>query len=148
MDTPWTNEKVENLKQLWTAGRSAKEIAEILGDGISRCAVLGKRMRLNLPERPSPKSFTEAKQKRGHTPVPPKPKPAAIKKLALTPPEKLVALSALGRRDCRFPFGDPRDETFGFCGAACRSGSVFCEVHHALCFRVVDMNEGKYVDFN
>ena len=43
----WTDEKVEKLKQLWGSGKTASQIAEIIG-GISRNAVIGKAHRLSL----------------------------------------------------------------------------------------------------
>lgn len=48
----WTEDKQERLRELWTAGKSANEIAEILR--ISRNAVLGKVNRLGLESRASP----------------------------------------------------------------------------------------------
>ena len=43
----WTNEKVEKLKELWSKGFTASQIAEKLGD-TTRNAVIGKAHRLNL----------------------------------------------------------------------------------------------------
>ena len=43
----WTEEKVSLLKKLWGSGKTASQIAEIIG-GISRNAVIGKAHRLNL----------------------------------------------------------------------------------------------------
>ena len=43
----WTDEKVGKLKELWGKGKTASQIAEIIG-GISRNAVIGKAHRLNL----------------------------------------------------------------------------------------------------
>ena len=43
----WTDEKVEKLKELWTKGHTASQIAEALGD-TTRNAVIGKAHRLNL----------------------------------------------------------------------------------------------------
>ena len=43
----WTDEKVDKLKELWGKGKTASQIAEIIG-GISRNAVIGKAHRLNL----------------------------------------------------------------------------------------------------
>ena len=42
----WTEEKVNKLKELWGSGKTASQIAEIIG-GISRNAVIGKAHRLN-----------------------------------------------------------------------------------------------------
>jgi len=46
----WTEERVEKLKQLWSEGLSASQIATQLG-GVSRNAVIGKVHRLSLPGR-------------------------------------------------------------------------------------------------
>ena len=46
----WTNEKVEKLKELWSKGLTASQIAEKLGD-TTRNAVIGKAHRLNLEAR-------------------------------------------------------------------------------------------------
>jgi GcrA cell cycle regulator len=49
----WTDERIEQLKQLWTNGMTASQIADELG-GVSRNAVIGKAHRLGLQSRPSP----------------------------------------------------------------------------------------------
>ena len=41
----WTPEKTEQLKKLWNEGHTASQIAGMLGDGISRNAVIGKSHR-------------------------------------------------------------------------------------------------------
>ena len=46
----WTSEKVEKLKELWSKGHTASQIAEMLGD-TTRNAVIGKAHRLNLEAR-------------------------------------------------------------------------------------------------
>ena len=43
----WTEDKVNKLKELWGSGKTASQIAEIIG-GISRNAVIGKAHRLEL----------------------------------------------------------------------------------------------------
>ena len=49
----WTDERVEQLKSLWTEGLSASQIARVLG-GVTRNAVIGKVHRLGLAGRASP----------------------------------------------------------------------------------------------
>ena len=53
----WTEEKVNKLKELWGKGKTASQIAEILG-GLSRNAVIGKAHRLNLSAKIRPKNFS------------------------------------------------------------------------------------------
>ena len=47
----WTDERVEQLKQHWTEGKSASQIASLLGNGVTRNAVIGKVHRLGLAGR-------------------------------------------------------------------------------------------------
>lgn len=49
----WTDERIEQLRTMWSKGMTASQIAEELG-GVSRNAVIGKAHRLGLQSRPSP----------------------------------------------------------------------------------------------
>jgi GcrA cell cycle regulator len=49
----WTDERIERLKELWSKGMTASQIADELGS-VSRNAVIGKAHRLGLQSRPSP----------------------------------------------------------------------------------------------
>jgi len=49
----WTDERIERLKEMWSRGMTASQIAEELGS-VSRNAVIGKAHRLGLQSRPSP----------------------------------------------------------------------------------------------
>ena len=59
----WTEEKVSKLKELWGKGRTASQIAEIIG-GVSRNAVIGKAHRLNLSAKIKTKNYTEIFRKK------------------------------------------------------------------------------------
>jgi len=54
----WTEERVELLKKLWLEGLSASQIAGVLGDGVTRNAVIGKVHRLKLSGRAKPANST------------------------------------------------------------------------------------------
>jgi GcrA cell cycle regulator len=54
----WTDERIDRLKELWTQGNTASQIADELG-GVSRNAVIGKAHRLGLQSRPSPVKANE-----------------------------------------------------------------------------------------
>jgi len=88
----WTDERIDQLKQMWQAGHTASQIAETLG-GVSRNAVIGKAHRLGLQSRPSPVKPGEAEAE-------PAEKPASVAKAsppspAATPAEpKPVAAAA------------------------------------------------------
>src|SRR5687767_8931494 len=83
MVTPmsWTDERIDRLKELWSQGVTASQIADELG-GVSRNAVIGKAHRLGLQSRPSPVKPNEPE---APAPAAAKPKPAA--KAAAPAPE-------------------------------------------------------------
>ena len=64
----WTDERIERLKQLWTNGMTASQIADELG-GVSRNAVIGKAHRLGLQSRPSPVKPNEPAPSERSTPA-------------------------------------------------------------------------------
>jgi len=78
----WTDERIEQLRQMWERGMTASQIAEELG-GVSRNAVIGKAHRLGLQARPSPVKAAEASAKPAATTsarkaaAPARPEPAA-----------------------------------------------------------------------
>jgi len=66
----WTDERIDRLKELWSKGMTASQIADELGN-VSRNAVIGKAHRLGLQSRPSPVKPNEP------APAKPRSKPAA-----------------------------------------------------------------------
>ncbi len=57
----WTEERIALLTKYWQEGHSASQIAEALGEGLTRNAVIGKAHRLGLASRPSPLKGADAK---------------------------------------------------------------------------------------
>lgn len=106
----WTEERTKLLKKLWQSGKTTVEIGRMLG--ISKNAVVGKAHRLGLPTRPSPIK-TEKKE--------------AIKEK----PKKIghVTLMDLKLSSCRWPIGDPKEDSFHFCGAQTTTGKPYCPEH-------------------
>jgi GcrA cell cycle regulator len=129
---------VAELKRLWAAGLSASEIAETLGGGVSRCAVLGKVMRLGLTHRKSPKfkpGPPRPKATRKPPVVAPSPSPSPLPPPPRAPiPEqkprmRRLQLTQLNEHHCRWPFGDPHRHPFYFCAADRRPGDPYCVFH-------------------
>ena len=103
----WSDDKIELLKTLWIQGKPASEIADILGDQVSRNAIIGKAHRLGLAGRPSP-----------------------IKKRE----QKLATLQVITERMCKWPFGDPKKPDFHFCGKAVDVTVTYCAEHRAMAY--------------
>jgi GcrA cell cycle regulator len=90
----WTDERIERLKELWTKGMTASQIAEELG-GVSRNAVIGKAHRLDLQSRPSPVKATdgEVAKPEPRKVLPPKARPAAPIAAPPAPPRLSTAVN-------------------------------------------------------
>ncbi|NIJ07035.1 GcrA cell cycle regulator [Sphingomonas vulcanisoli] len=85
----WTDERIEQLRQMWEGGMTASQIAEAL-TGVSRNAVIGKAHRLGLQSRPSPVKGGEAASaaEAEVEAAPPAPKPAPV--AAVSAPEPVA----------------------------------------------------------
>lgn len=133
----WTDEKIEDLKKLWAKGLSTAEIGRELG--VSKNAVVGKSHRLGLKPRPSPISGKSAEStaaapaaKAAAAAAPAKPK--AAKPAKAKPAEKIGDIIDLGPQMCRWPFGDPGDEDFHFCGRQVAPSKPYCPEHCAVAY--------------
>lgn len=121
--TGWTDERVELLKKLWTEGKTASQIADVLG-GVTRNAVIGKAHRLKLSKRISPIQTTR-KQK-----VNPK-----IETPSYVSTGRSISLLELKERSCRWPNGDPKKSDFSFCGENALPGIPYCGEHAAVAYQ-------------
>ena len=92
------------LKRMWKAGASASRIATVVGS--TKNAVLGRIRRDSLHRSTKPK---------------------------ITIPVTLKQMIDLKPMDCRYPYGDPGKEGFGFCGKPVTTGRPYCQEHLAIC---------------
>jgi len=147
----WTEDRIAILKAGWEGGMTASQIAEKLGEGVTRNAVIGKAHRLGLESRPSPVKGGE------ETPaaVPPAaaampaPAPAADPSPAATPavakpvakrPVRTgkaarVTLLDLNERICKWPIGHPGEPDFHFCGKPVQASFPYCSEHCLVAYQ-------------
>tara|TARA_A100001011_G_scaffold327072_1_gene351015 strand:+ start:167 stop:658 length:492 start_codon:yes stop_codon:yes gene_type:complete len=130
----WNDEKVAKLKELWGKGKTASQIAEIIG-GISRNAVIGKAHRLNL----SAKIKTRISSNNNYTNIQDelkikskKGKKSKFKSLIIEKdfePENPKQLEELDDNSCKWPIGHPDEKSFYFCGRTSLKDFSYCKLH-------------------
>ena len=136
----WTEEKVQKLKELWSKGHTASQIAEALGD-TTRNAVIGKAHRLNLearaPSKQSNQSTTSANRpaRRSNAPISRKAKFQSILLDKSFEPENPKSLEELTDTTCKWPIGHPNEEKFYFCGRKPEGEFPYCKLHVLYAFQ-------------
>lgn len=142
--TPWTEQRIADLKKLYVDGFSASKIAAELGNGLTRNAVIGKIHRLGLDGRPRPPRKPRI--------VRPRTRHVATSLLAaaalgrspgyvepvidiVIPVEQRRSLVELTDKTCRWPIGDPGKEDFYFCGGHPHSDKPYCAYHCRIAYQ-------------
>ena len=146
----WTEEKVAKLKELWGSGKTANQIAEIIG-GVSRNAVIGKSFRLNLSAKIKTRTAVSNqnfennsdnknnKIKRGPR--------SKFKSLIIEKdfePENPKQLEELDENSCKWPIGHPNEKSFYFCGRSSLKDFSYCKLHLLYAYQP----KGKKEDSN
>ena len=136
----WDENKEKKLRELWSKGHTASQIAKFFGD-TTRNAVIGKAHRLNLEARaPSKKTVSENNQNT---------KPAVKSERSMRrkskfqsilldknfEPEKPTSLENLSENTCKWPIGHPDEEKFYFCGRKPESDFPYCKLHVLYAFQ-------------
>ncbi|MCQ2915127.1 MAG: GcrA family cell cycle regulator [Alphaproteobacteria bacterium] len=132
----WSDEKIEELRRLWNEGLTTAEIGRRLN--VSKNAVVGKAHRLDLAKRPSPIKYQNnevqeenVERKKDTKKATPKAK-VVVKKAPVK--KKFITMNDLTRTSCRWPFGDPKEEDFHFCGKECLPDKPYCAEHCAIAY--------------
>ena len=145
----WTDERVAKLKELWGRGKTASQIAEIIG-GISRNSVIGKAHRLNLSAKIKTRTATSNQKfenslqdnnkiKRGRK--------SKFKSLIIEKdfePENPKQLEELDESSCKWPIGHPDEKSFYFCGRSSLKDFSYCKLHLLYAYQP----KGKKEDVN
>ena len=132
----WTDEKVESLKKLWGSGKTASQIAEIIG-GISRNAVIGKAHRLNLSAKIKTRTATSNQNFNNSTnekniQAAKRGRKSKFKSLIIEKdfePENPKQLEELDENSCKWPIGHPDEKSFYFCGRSSLKDFSYCKLH-------------------
>ena len=131
----WTEQKVSILKELWGKGKTASQIAEIIG-GISRNAVIGKAHRLNLSAKIKTRAATTNKNFENiieeKNSQPKRGRRNKFKSLIIEKdfePENPKQLEELDENSCKWPIGHPNEKSFYFCGRSSLKDFSYCKLH-------------------
>ena len=136
----WTPEREKKLKELWSKGHTASQIASLLGD-TTRNAVIGKAHRLNLEARSNSKksvSRTNPGVNNSSGKTPKLGRKARFKALLLDKSfeqENPKKLEELTDETCRWPIGHPYEEKFYFCGRKPIEKLSYCKLHVLYAFQ-------------
>lgn len=161
----WTNERMEVCRRMWEAGHSGGEIAEHLGEGLTRNAVIGKCGRMKWkwnadggePARGKPPPIVVPEPVLTHAPRRIT-QPLVIPRLTQTPRSsgrpkptdvrqprsrnRVTLLDAKGTQ-CRWPVaewavgGSLGPDTL-FCGSPVHEANVYCAYHCVKAYTYAD----------
>ena len=113
----WTADRVEQLTRLWAEGFSARQIAEKLGGGVTRNAVIGKAHRLHLQRGAEPVEVVPE-------PEPPPP----IQEPSFDPMPEVKSWM------CRWRIDEPGRFGLYICGKTAQPGRPYCAEHLTLAY--------------
>ena len=148
----WTHEREKKLRELWGKGRTASQIANMLGN-TTRNAVIGKAHRLKLAARARSKnSQAKSREQKNQNQIT-KPeklsRKARFKSLLLDKnfePENPKTLEELNDATCRWPIGHPDEKDFYFCGRSSVKGFSYCKLHVLYAFQPKNAKEEDIID--
>lgn len=131
----WSEDQIKLLKEMWSRGHNGNEIAAALGPTFTRGMVASKAHYLGLPLR----GWSSLTQSFAARKLSPKPEnsatipvcPTSGKNRSASPGVRLADLTATS---CRWPFGDPKDPAFRFCGKRA-DRQPYCTQHAKVAYQ-------------
>ena len=163
MSFEWTDARIAQLTEAWTSGLAASDVADRMGGGLTRSAIIGKANRLGLKQghkvkaskaradvdqvarerREEERRLAYNAARRAATKArstdrvaPPRPREiSAASPTPIDPPLGGVAISDLKPHHCRWPV-EVLGEPLRYCGKAKLEGvCVYCAEHARMAYR-------------
>lgn len=142
----WTKDEIQTLKNLWSAGKTAAEIAKEIGR--PRNGIIGQAHRLGLEKRENPvkrRNVIEIPKrtrqtasvnnglnfKKHHMTIKKENRLAETAGINQTIYGQGKRLEDIGHNECRWPIGD---KDYIFCAAPIHKG-CYCENHHKIAYK-------------
>ena len=136
----WDEKKIEILRNEWGKGKTASQIAELIG-GVSRNAVIGKAHRLNLSIKVKTKnsSYNYSKiNQDSEKKIKNKSSRSKFRSLVLDKnfeAAKNLSLEELNENTCKYMEGHPDEKSSSFCGRKTIEKFSYCPLHLMMVFQ-------------
>ena len=136
----WDEKKIEILRNEWGKGKTASQIAELIG-GVSRNAVIGKAHRLNLSIKVKTKnsSYNYSKiNQDSEKKIKNKSSRSKFRSLVLDKnfeAAKNISLEELNENTCKYMEGHPDEKSSSFCGRKTIEKFSYCPLHLMMVFQ-------------
>jgi GcrA cell cycle regulator len=136
--SPWTKEMTAELVRLVAEGRSFSQIGAALG--VTRNACIGRARRIGVSYREGnvrPRPIRLAPVASAAISPPPIPPLEPAEPPAPIPPAITKRVRPIDVRagQCRWPYGNPDESDFSFCGKMQEIHSSYCAEHAAMAFQ-------------
>ena len=135
----WDEKKIEILKNEWGKGKTASQIAELIG-GVSRNAVIGKAHRLNLSIKIKTRSssYSHSIKNQNDKKLNNNSKRSKFRSLVLDKnfeEAKNISLEELNEKTCKYMEGHPDEKTSSFCGRKTVEKFSYCPLHLMIVYQ-------------
>ena len=170
-DMIWNEKNIARLQKLWKEGNTSRQVAEALGQGCTRNAVIGKLYRLRRAAQKTKRKGRAVTARKRKNPMTKGAKKTARKgaggksakktktarrkkrdgaKNSSTQQEDISVEQFFEEEDgislfgggCKWPIGHPDEEDFHFCGKPRHVGFPYCEEHARQASQPTDRRRG------
>ena len=150
----WNQQKVDNLKKLWSEGVATSRIGEQLG--FTKNAVIGKAFRLGLERRQNSRKKTAQSQSvssvtmyretnaPNNSHITPK-REVTRRREKFSFKKSIVGTGSF--KSCQWPIGDPLEEGFHYCGGQNIPTKPYCIEHYKKAYNVDEKYLDRLLDF-